>query len=282
MKVLLTGATGYIGRHFLAYAIAQGADVMALLRRRPDQKPPCPYLIPSDWDNADLLAKAMEGRDVAVHCAGLAHNKQGAMWQSNYDLAVTLAEAAAKAKVKRFVFISSAAVFGGWGHFALTDTPRPVTPYGQSKYEAENACAHILEHSDTAFTVIRPAMVIGRDAPGRNETLRTLASQNIPIPGGLLNNQRSYIHIDNLVEILWEECDATDGNALVHAADGAVSAKALIQLSLAENNQRAFMLPVPRFVFQLANALPKLKGKLDPVIFDHVLTSGRAKLDHVV
>ncbi len=282
MKLLLTGATGYIGQHFLSYALAQGADVLALLRRRPDDKPPCPFLVPSDWDNVDLLAKAMEGRDVAVHCAGLAHNKQGQMWQSNYELAVTLADAAKKAGVKRFVFISSAAVFGGWGTFSVTDTPHPETVYGQAKFEAEQACAKILAGSGTKLSVIRPPMVVGKDAPGRGETLCRLAEKHIPLPISMLKTLRSSIHIDHLVQALWRECEASDGNALVHVSDPALPARDLAALILAQNGQKALFLPIPRFVFTLANALPKLRGKLDPVLQEHVLTSGRISLDRIV
>lgn len=282
MKILLTGATGYIGQHFLRRALAQNADVLALLRQRPAEKPDCAFLIPSDWDNVDLLSKTMEGRDVVVHCAGLAHNKQGTMWQSNYELALAVTEAAKKAKVKRVVIISSAAVFGGWGRFGLSDQPNPVNEYGQSKYEAEIACAHILKDSATSLSIIRPPMVIGPMAPGRSETIRNFVQKGWPLPFDGVKTSRSYIHIDHLIDALWQECVAADKSALVHAADPEIPAKDLIRLICQQDNLNPRYLALPAFIFDVLNRLPKMKGRLDPLLKEHVLTSGRISLDHIV
>jgi uncharacterized protein YbjT (DUF2867 family) len=148
--IALTGATGFIGRHLLAALSARGDRVRVLLRR--------PVAVPEGASSAvvgDLarpmnMAAALSGVDAVVHSAGLAHAMSGApeddFRNSNTEATRKLAEAAQRAKVGRFVFLSSIrAQSGPSAATPLTDAdaPAPTDPYGRSKLAAEEALAEI-------------------------------------------------------------------------------------------------------------------------------------------
>ena len=281
-SLLITGATGYIGSALTQYALTQNADVLTLLRRKPEKDFSAKFLVPSDWENIQLLAKTMEGRDAVIHCAGLAHNKQGDMWQTNLDLTAHLAQAARLAGVKRFVFISSAAVYGESGVYTINDEPFPTSEYGHSKFEAENEITVILSDSSTKLTIIRPPMVIGRNAPGHAASLRKLARTRLPLPFGALQVERAYIQIDNLVRVVFEEALNQEGSCLVHATDPALPVHSLIHLMLAQNDMKPVMLPVPAFIFRALQIIPSMRPKLESLLQSHILVAGRKSLDRVV
>ncbi len=283
MKLLVTGATGFIGRGFVDLALEHEAQVLALTRRRPQPPLPCPFLIPSDWDNVALLAKAMEGCDAVLHAAGLAHGQTGDMTYTNVRLTRALAEAARQAHVKRFVFLSSAAVFGRPGIYDADDAPCPHNTYGQSKWEAEQAIQTILAGSQTRFSIVRPPMVLGQSAPGRSETVRKFARLGLPLPLGALPAKRSFIHIRDLALLLWAEAQANGPSALIHPDNRVESASGILREIARLDGLKLSLFPFPASFFKLAAFLmPPLREKIGPLLETHILISGRTNLDHIV
>lgn len=283
MKILITGASGYIGGALADKSVRTGIQTLALLRVKPSSKPPYPFLIPSSWDDPALLAKAMEGCHAVVHCAGLAHGKPGDMEETNTRLTETLAQAALKAKVKRFVFLSSAAVFGHEGVHGVDDPVRPVTSYGHSKVGAERILANLFQDTDTRCSIIRPPSVLGRNAPGRSDTVRALAAKKLPLPLGSLTARRSFILLDDLTQLILDEAAATGESAIIHPPSQIASPTEILRMMARLDGLSLRLFPFPAFLLKFASLF--LMGKREAVrslIETHILTPGRRPLDRVV
>lgn len=278
-KLIVTGATGYLGRAFVTEVVHQGFDVLALTRSKANDLP-CKFMMPSDWGNEALLAKAMEGRDALIHMAGLAHGKPGDMTETNVELSETLARAAAAAKLPHVVFVSSAAVFGGSGTFAPEDAPSPTNDYGQSKTLAEYSLCDILADTATKLTIVRPPMVVGPHAPGHAATLRRFFQKNWPLPFGALTNRRSFVTLETLVQALLDLVKTNPARStLHHISEDPVTATALIRRIADADGLNATLWPVPPFLLKTLGLIPALRRKLLPLTQDHVLTAGQIDLD---
>jgi nucleoside-diphosphate-sugar epimerase len=203
-RVLITGASGFIGKHLAAALAKQGWQVRAASRdpaaipaRGGVERVALPDLAyPADWSG--LLADATR----VVHLAGIAH-APGALPDESYARinAAAVGEFAAMAArggIERFVLMSSVRAQAGLSaDHALTerDRPEPTDAYGRTKLEAERLVAE----SGVEFTVLRPAVVYGKGVKGNIAALATLAKTPMPLPFAGLDNRRSLLALDNLV-----------------------------------------------------------------------------------
>jgi UDP-glucose 4-epimerase len=204
MKVLVTGATGFVGRAVVAALAADGDEVYAAVRHAPS--PPLPPGVavarhgdlagPIDW--APLLA----GIDCVVHLAGIAHAGPGVAEerydQVNHRATESLAAAAFAASIARFVFVSSIrAQTGPTADHVVTeaDESRPTDRYGRSKLAAERA----VQRSGVPFTILRPVLVYGAGVKGNLRALIRLAALPVPLPFGALAARRSLVSLANLI-----------------------------------------------------------------------------------
>ncbi|HEX4555798.1 MAG TPA: NAD-dependent epimerase/dehydratase family protein [Xanthobacteraceae bacterium] len=205
-RVLVTGATGFVGRPLVAHLAATGYGVRAVVRRSPS--PPLTASVEvTQGDLGEPIAWEPQLRavDAVVHLAGIAHASRGIAQarydQINHQATAALARAAARAGVKHFVFVSSVrAQSGPAADHVLTerDAPRPSDPYGRSKLAAEAAVAA----SGVPFTILRPVLIYGPSLKGNLATLARLASWPLPLPFGAFANRRSLLGIDNLVSAI--------------------------------------------------------------------------------
>ena len=216
--VLVTGASGFIGKRLIGALAKDGFKVRAAARDPSSiiaasevERVALPDLArPTDW--SVLLAGATH----VVHLAGIAH-APGALPDEVYSHVNTetvgeLADAAC-GKVERFVFMSSVRAQAGLSaDHVITekDEPQPTDIYGRTKLEAER----LVEGSGVGFTVLRPAVIYGKGVKGNIAALATLARTALPLPFAGLNNRRSLLALDNLISavsfVLREERTANE------------------------------------------------------------------------
>ena len=204
IRALVTGATGFIGRALCAGA--SGWQISAVDQRKPG------------WE------AALDGQEVVVHLAGVAHTRADeAVYQAvNVDATLRLAEAAARAGVRRFVFVSSIKVNGEATPpdrpFRAADVPAPVDAYGRSKWRAEQALARVPE---LEVVVVRPPLVYGPGVRANFLRLLQLVDSGLPLPFASVRNRRSLIFVGNLVSLLMR-CATLPGcgGKTLLAADG--------------------------------------------------------------
>jgi nucleoside-diphosphate-sugar epimerase len=216
VRILVTGATGFVGRAVVAALAAAGETVHAAVRGATPvtdaanlaapRFPPGVIMVshgdlaePVDW--APLLADI----DSVIHLAGIAHAGPG-IAEDRYDrinhrATSALAQAARTAGVARFVFISSIrAQTGPAADHVVSerDEPRPTDPYGRSKLAAERAVAR----SGVPFTILRPVLVYGPGVKGNLRTLMRLAALPVPLPFGALTARRSLLSLADLTDAI--------------------------------------------------------------------------------
>ncbi len=219
-RVLVTGASGFIGRALVPALSQQGHQVLAL--RSPRADCPAPPADSPDaavsWSVADLRspealpAGLFEGIEVLVHLAALAHVPRGAVRaaqaaldQLNVAAPLALAERAAAAGARRFVFVSSVLVHGDRsGPTALTETAAlaPVELYGASKAQAEAGLREVCARRGLELTIVRPPLVYGPGAKGNLARLLAWAMAGRPVPSAVRHNRRSFVGLTNLCSFL--------------------------------------------------------------------------------
>ena len=165
-----TGATGFIGRHLLKELPKRGYKIRVLLRRPTMLPPEASGAVVGDLAAPRNMSDALAGIDAVIHSAGLAHGMSGFPEDDyraiNTEATVSLARAAARAGVRRFVFLSSIrAQSGPVASEVLTEDmePRPTDAYGRSKLDAERGLADV--HID--WVAMRPVLVYGPGVKSR-------------------------------------------------------------------------------------------------------------------
>lgn len=212
--ILVTGATGFVGRALCVNLVAKGHLVTAMVRRADAWLPDgvVRWVAPELPDLAPDTIQRLAEIDMVVHAAGRAHVLQDhdhdpltAFRRVNTEGTLSLARAAASAGVQRFIFVSSIGVSGsqsGDDAFRAEDPPQPESPYAQSKWEAEQALTRLHAESDMTVLHLRPPMIYGPAAPGNFALLARLVAKGWPLPLGGLRAPRSFVALDNVVDIL--------------------------------------------------------------------------------
>ena len=208
--VLLTGATGFVGRIAARRLSGQGYRVRAV-SRRPDASVPGAaevVALPDDPVSKEAWLPLLAGVDHVVHCAGIAH-ATGAIARETYfaanaTLTGALAEAAMQATAGRFVFLSSIrAVTGATRDGTVTDAtpPQPQDDYGRSKLGGERRVAKTFGDSGR-FAILRPVLIYGPQLKGNLAALARLAALPMPLPVAGLTAPRSLLDVAALAEAI--------------------------------------------------------------------------------
>ena len=216
MKILVTGASGFIGSALIEYLSSiHGVSVVGMVRSLGDANTnkAVEYRI-GEIGTSQNINVNLSDIDVVIHTAGRAHimrdsavNPIDEFRRVNTYGTIGLAKMAAASGVRRFIFLSSIKVNG---ESTLTGFPfsecnieDPRDAYGVSKYEAELGLRMISQATGLEVTIIRPPLVYGTGVKGNFNTLIKVLSLRIPLPLGLVkNNLRSMVGIDNLVNLI--------------------------------------------------------------------------------
>lgn len=212
MKLLVTGSSGFIGRRVVELADVQGMECLSHRSRKPGI-PVQGGVVYQDLSADADWREALNGVDTVIHCAARVHQMQDAPRDSlslyreaNVAGTLTLARQAAESGVKRFVFLSSIKVNGEASPVPHPFTPYvaqfPQDPYGLSKYEAELGLWQIARETDIEVTVIRPPLVYGPGVRANFRTMMNWIRKGLPLPLAAVNNKRSLVFVDNLVDLI--------------------------------------------------------------------------------
>ncbi|HEY1722200.1 MAG TPA: NAD-dependent epimerase/dehydratase family protein [Magnetospirillaceae bacterium] len=212
MKVLVTGANGFVGTAVCRRLLAERWTVVAALRQTHAMPDGVETRIVEPLGPTTSWTKALHGIDAVVHLAGRAHVMReteadpAAIFRAvNTAGTLHLAQQAAAHGVHRFVFMSSTKVNGdvtGEKPFTFEDAPAPLDAYGRSKWEAEQGLAHLAHGGGGHFhvTVFRPPLVYGPGVRGNFLSLLRTVKAGWPLPLGAIDNRRSLIFVDNLAD----------------------------------------------------------------------------------
>jgi len=226
--VLLTGATGFVGRALIPALTAAGFQVRAAVRgsfppsgrfpweegsstRTPERRS-VELIRIDDIGPATRWNEALAGMDAVVHLAARVHVMAEAMPDGlaayrrvNVEGTEGLALAAAAAGVRRFVFLSTIKVNGEATRtrpFTESDPPAPQDAYARSKGEAEQALRRIGAQTGMEVVILRPPLVYGPGVKGNFLSLLKIVARGVPLPLGSVKNRRSLIYVGNLADAI--------------------------------------------------------------------------------
>lgn len=267
--ILVTGGTGFVGSALLKKLSNDGVETRASVRsagcKVPDGVECCQIgsiSAETDW------CSALKGIDAVVHCAARVHvmhdvasDPLEVYRQVNVNGSLNLAQQAAHAGVRRFVYVSSIKVNGEatepGNFFTADDVPAPLDPYGVSKLEAEQGLREIAAQTGMEVVIVRPPLVYGPGVKANFESMMRWVSRGLPLPLGAIHNNRSLVALDNLVDLL-VTClrhPAAAGQTFLVSDGEDVSTTELLRRTARAMGKKIFLLPVPAFLLELGAGL---------------------------
>lgn len=266
MRVLVTGATGFVGGVLCEVLARAGYVVRAALRS--DSSLPGHVrekVAVGPIDGATDWTDALQGVDAVLHLAARVHilnaraGDTGYM-ETNARGTIRLAQASAEAGVRRLVFLSSIKVNGeesGSRPYTAADEPQPRDAYGESKWAAETGLRQIAATTRMEVTSVRSPLVYGPGVRANFLRLMVWVDKRRPLPLGAVTNQRSLVNVWNLCDLLVRalEHPQAAGRTLMVSDGRDVSTRELILAIATAMNRRARLWPVPVSMLRLAGAL---------------------------
>lgn len=268
--ILITGATGFVGRALAVCLMAERRRVAAVSRSPGASLPEGLDAIRiTGLDDRPQLSAALADVRTVVHCAAITVSpapndteQQVALRRVNVDGTLALARQAAEAGVTRFVFLSSIKVCGESSReycpIQAGDAPIPEDGYGKSKLEAEQGLLALAHETGLEVVIIRPPLIYGPGVGGNFSTMVRWVARGIPLPlGAITQNRRSLVALDNLIDLIVTCLDhPAAANQVFLVSDGEdVSTTGLLQRIAAAMGKSARLLPVPVWMLERTAAL---------------------------
>jgi UDP-glucose 4-epimerase len=266
MKILVTGANGFVGGALLDRLVAEreSYDVIASVRGECNLKTVFYQQVQiGDLSSFTDWSIALNQVDVVVHCAARVHIMKDdskdplkAYREVNFYGTLNLARQAALAGVRRFLFISSIKVNGEETQpgkpFTADELPSPLDPYGVSKFEAEEGLRTIEEETGMEVVIVRPPLVYGPGVKANFASMLRLVELGIPIPLGSIHNARSMVALDNLTDFLVTCINhpAAAGQTFLVSDGEDVSTTDLLKRTAHAMGKHALLIPIPDFIIK--------------------------------
>jgi nucleoside-diphosphate-sugar epimerase len=273
-SLMVSGASGFIGREFCAELIRRKYSVKTIVRDESKIKD-LSYL---NFKVADIGSEtnwiaALQDIDVVVHLAARVHvmndkalDPLESFRKVNTAGTFNLARQAAAAGVKRFVFVSTIKVNGEvtmpGRPFRADDVPVPLDPYAVSKLEAEQSLRELEAQTGMEVVVVRPPLVYGPGVKANFAAVMRWLARGFPLPLGAIHNARSMVALDNLVDLLviCLNHPAAAGQTFLVSDGEDVSTTELMRRIANAMGKKALLLPVPASVLELGATM---MGKRD-------------------
>jgi nucleoside-diphosphate-sugar epimerase len=276
MKILVTGATGFIGTQLSETLAKSGHQVRDTARSIAPNRSTTRELITFDLESANNLDHLTTGCDAIVHLAGRAHvmsdnpaTSESLYLSANVDVTRRLAQSAARTGVKRMILMSSVKVNGEsttiGSPFTSQDTPNPQDPYGRSKAQAELALWDVTSTSELEGVVIRPPLVYGPGVRANFASLIGIVDRGIPLPLGSIHNKRSFVSIDNLIDCIATAIQSSKaaGQTFLVSDGNDLSTPELIRSIATSLHKSPKLIPIPTALLRLAATTAGKRGAYD-------------------
>ncbi len=215
MKVLVTGASGFVGRNLCRVLIQNRCEVIATVRERPS---PClatgvEIVNIGEFSGNTAWKKPLQGVEGVVHLAARTHvmreadnNPETAYQRMNVDVTRRLVEECVRSSVRRIVFMSSIKVNGESTNidrpYMASDPPAPEDPYGRTKLHAERELVRATKGTGTDFVILRSPLIYGAGVKGNFAKLMCALAAGRYLPLGSISNCRSLVFVENLCSAL--------------------------------------------------------------------------------
>ena len=253
MKVLVSGANGFVGRVLCSHLDSYRHLVVPTVRRASGL---AGEVVIGDIDYMTDWTAALDGCDAVVHLAARVHVMHDtaqdplALYRdTNTEATLNLARQSAQAGVKRFVFISTIKVNGEGRDvpYRETDAPAPEDAYAISKWEAERGLHRIAAETGLEVVILRPPLVYGPGVKANFLRLMQLVRKGWPLPLGAIHNRRSLLYLGNFVDAirLCVEHPAAAGQTFLLDDGEAVSTPDLIRALASAMERPPHLLNVP-------------------------------------
>ena len=268
--ILITGVTGFVGRAVLErLSVLASLELVAAVRKPVSELPGRATSVQVVGLEADTdWRKALEATSLVIHCAARVHvmNDQSSdplaeFRQVNVEGTLNLARQAAVVGVKRFIFVSSIKVNGEGSapgaSYKADDIPGPMDPYGISKMEAEQGLRAIAAETGMEVVIIRPVLVYGPGVKANFLSMMRWLYRGVPLPFGAIDNRRSLVALDNLVDLIVTCIDhPAAANQSFLVSDGEdLSTTELLGKMAAALGKPARLLPVPSWLLEAGAAM---------------------------
>ena len=281
--IAVTGAAGLVGAALCGELYSRGFAVRSVVRSLHSAEPASgvEQIAVSNLDAATDWSSALGGVDCVIHCAARAHvmheteaDALAAYRSVNVDGSRRLAEQAAAAGVRRLVYLSSIKVNGESTDGlprpfeARNDEVNPEDSYGVSKWEAEQALWAVAASTCLEVVVVRPPLVYGPSVKGNLARLLKLVRLGVPLPFGAVQNQRSLIGLDNLVDLLIRCVDhpTAAGQTLLVSDGEDISTPDLLRYMANALGRSARLLPVSVALLRLVGRALGKQAEIDRLV----------------
>ena len=289
-KILITGATGFIGQQLLSYLnLSKQVDSgnISSIKIISRNIHPIYETVVCDLQCENIPDDIMDDVDTVFHLAGYAHDmrkpskSQNLYYTLNVGATIRLAELAVNSGIKHFVFISS--VKAGGKSFTNKcanemDQGMPDNIYGQTKKEAEIKLLNIGRNSNMHVAIIRPSLVYGPNAKGNLRLMLSNINKGLfpPIPD--TQNRKSMIHVNDLVRaiMLVAKDERANGEIFIVTDGNPYSSRDIYNAMCLIVGKQVPKWNVPKFIVDIAAKInPKIKYKLDKLFGDECYSSSK-------